>query len=314
MRITSIRYENATPQAVVDAVERALREPLDVKLEPIMVGGKIAHPERHILVGLKALVNADRVVDLLGTEAQIKAMNRALDLLPTVYHVVDVFRGAARHHVAQATWAAAYAEGMIPVHVNRYVRDARKEMGDPRALPYLKDLLRAGLDFAENVAQQPNPDDLLVWTNSDIGFKAGIVEFLRANVAPGQAASMRRTESNGQPHLGRDLFVFTRAWLESHFSEMPDYVIGAPTFDLGLVAMIRKHAGLSTHTTKKNMEQDWPPADLTPGYALHESHDSEWNVANVDSIPSVFWNKTRFRSWAKKYSPETKFTKGGSLL
>jgi hypothetical protein len=230
---------------------------------------------------------------------------------PNIFHVVDVFGSSPRHIEARATWMHAYAGGVLPVHVSGYPRDAKTELGDPRALPFLKDLLKAALD------QTTQGNDIIVWTNSDIGFFDGAAEAIRAHLdgKPVGATSMRRTESNGERHMGRDLFAFKAGWLMDHWDELPDYVIGAPAFDLGLVAMIRKYEGEDLPaTTKKNMLLDFPPADMPSGFALHQSHASEWDVNNVDSVPSVRHNKRLFHEWAKKYAPEIKFSKGGNLL
>jgi len=100
--------------------------------------------------------------------------------------------------------------------------------------------------------------------------------------------------------------------LHAHWDEIPDYVIGAPVFDLGLVAMIRKFHKLPP-LQMKNLDEDMHPADMKPGLALHQSHEPEWQVANMDSVPSIAWNKKLFRAWAKKHAPEVRFTPGGNL-
>jgi hypothetical protein len=52
---------------------------------------------------------------------------------------------------------------------------------------------------------------------------------------------------------------------------------------------------------------------MTPGWALHQSHTSEWVVRNMNSVPSVIHNKKLFREWCGRHAPETVFTKGGNL-
>ena len=225
-----------------------------------------------------------------------------------VFHVVDMFGKAERHRIAQATWPAAYAEGMTGIHCTNYPRDAKSELGHPLSLPFLKDILKAGID------QSSSPADVLIWTNSDVGLAPGAVAAIRNAVGIAGATSMRRTESNGHAHDGRDLFAFTVGWLEKHWDEMPDYIIGVPVFDLGLVAMIRKHAGIQIPTTMASMGQDYGPADMAPGYALHQSHASEWLVRNHHTLPATRRNKSLFVEWARKYAPEIKFTKEKNLI
>ncbi len=174
-------------------------------------------------------------------------------------------------------------------------------------MPFLKDILWAAIPQDSSECG----DHIVVWTNSDIGLKPGIAELLRRHVGEHGAATMRRTESNNGGHPGRDLFAFTIDWLHAHWDEIPDYVIGAPVFDLGIVAMIRKFHKLPF--SLKLMDADMHPAEIEPGFALHQSHDPEWQVANMDSVPSVAHNKKLFRAWANKYAPEIAFTKGGNL-
>lgn len=223
-----------------------------------------------------------------------------------ILHVVDTFGSAPRHHVAQATWGAAYADGMVPVHTGDYQRDAKTELRDPLALPFLKDILQVGRN------ESSHADDVICWTNGDIGWAPGATEAIGRHVRQHGAASMRRIESNGKRHPGRDLFAFTAKFLREYWDRIPDYVIGAPVFDLGLVALIRKHHRLPA-LTMKNLATDYPPADMPAGYVLHESHASEWNVKNVGSVPSVKWNKVKFLEWSKQFAPELRFSPGGNL-
>jgi hypothetical protein len=301
-----IRYSEAKPERVLEATKSA--SGLDVGALIDMchdlkrsVDAQKAFPEK-LEPGEDIRV---REVSLNQVDITISSRLAREIAKPKIFHVVDVFGSAPRHHVAQSTWAAAYAEGMVPVHVSGYAREAKAELGDARALPFLKDLLSVAINEADD------DNDVVVWSNSDVGLAKGTAAAIGAHVREHGAASMRRVESNGEHHIGRDLFAFTVKWLRDHWEEFPDYVIGAPVFDLGLVAMIRKSHGLPT--TMKNMKADMAPADMPAGYALHESHKSEWDVNNVDSVPSVRWNKEQFRNWAKKYAPEIRFSKGGNF-
>lgn len=222
-------------------------------------------------------------------------------------HCTDSYGHDARHHVAQATWISHYAEGVVPVHCHEYRRTARTELNDPRDLPFLRDIIDAG------AAQAEHDSDLIVWTNSDIGLGIGVFLALHESTLEHGCTSMRRTESNGQPHMGRDLFAFRKGWWIRHRDEVPDYVIGAPYFDLGLVALIRRHCGIETVSTKANMIEDFYPADTPPPGALHESHVSEWLRPRHQTLPSVLHNKRLFYEWAQRYAPEMKFSKGHNL-
>lgn len=298
-----IRYAEATPERVLKDVASAAGLDVGALIDFCHELNKTAFPEK-LEPGEDIRVREVSMdqVDITVSPRLAAEIGRPR---PVVFHVVDAFGSDARHHVAQATWGAAYAEGMVPIHVKATSRDAKTELGDPRPLPFLKDVLQVALE------ESKNPDDVIVWSNSDIGFKAGAVAVIAAHVRQYGAASMRRTESSGKGHPGRDVFAFTAQWLRDHWIEFPDYVQGAPVFDLGLVAMIRRFHRLPA--TLKNIAEDMAPADMTPGYALHESHAPEWQVPNMDSVPSVAHNKKLFREWAKRYAPEIAFSKGGNF-
>lgn len=262
----TIRYEHATPEAVVaEAVKILQSEKPTKKAKPLLKPA-------------------------------------------TLFHAVDLFGDDARHLKARASWNAAYQSGaVVPAHFAGGSRNAKSELGDPRALPFLKDVLWAAIPADST----KHGDDIVVWGNSDISFSDGFSECVRAHVGKHHAAAMRRTETNGQGHPGRDVFAFTVDFLHEHWDEIPDYVLGAPVFDLGLVALIRKFHGLPPITVAL-LNDDTHPADM-PSYATHESHAPEWQVSNMDSVPSVMHNRKLFREWAKKYEPLTKFTRGGNL-
>jgi hypothetical protein len=241
-----------------------------------------------------------------------QAMTANANNLERVFHVTDGFGTDARHHVAQSTWQAFYREGATPIRVVDYPRDAKSALGDPRPLPFMKDLLSAALEQTTSIY------DFVVWTNGDIGIGPGFLAALRAHMETDDgkvgACTMRRTESNGKHHMGRDLFAFRAGWLRYCWEEIPDYVLGAPAFDLGMVALVRRANGCKVPLTLKNMSQDFAPGDMPPGYALHQSHKSDWDVPNNHTHPSVRHNRKLFREWAKQYAPEIKFSPGGNLL
>jgi hypothetical protein len=207
-------------------------------------------------------------------------------------HIVDLFGKTPRHKRAQATWDYVYAQGVVPVHVTDYKRDATG-IGDPRKLPYLKDVLERGIQNARHDL------DVIIWTNDDVGFDAAIVEWARDAVVADGAMSMRRNESG---HIGRDLFAFTAKWLKDNFDKIPDYIQGAPCFDLALAAQIRKFYGI--FSTLENLHQDIWPAETVHRYALHEPHPSEWAGANENTYKANLWNKKLANEWFAQNNPQ----------
>lgn len=134
-----------------------------------------------------------------------------------------------------------------------------------RKLPFLKDILRKGLEMASEDL------DIIVWTNDDISFGPEIMEWCAKSVQADAAVSMRRNEED---HMGRDLFAFTKQWLKREFDDIPDFVQGVPYFDLALAAKIRKYHGIQT--TYDNLKDDIWPAETHHRLALHEPHPPSW--------------------------------------
>lgn len=206
-------------------------------------------------------------------------------------HVVNLFGTTPRHKRAQATWDLVYAQGVVPVHVTDYPRDAT-DIGDPRKLPYFKDVMARGLQNAKH------DKDVIIWTNDDVGLGAGVIEWALNSVVADAAMSMRRDESG---HIGRDLFAFTAKWLKENMDDIPDYIQGAPCFDLALAAQIRKRFGI--FSTLENLHLDIWPAETIHRYALHEPHESEWAGVNENTYKANLHNKKLANDWFRKHNP-----------
>lgn len=215
----------------------------------------------------------------------------------TAVHAVHLHGKTERHARAQATWGS----GLFPrrTSVETLPRTAQN-IGDPRPLPYLKDILAHSMTGCHD-------SDLILWTNDDVALLPGLTDWLRSHVALYGAASMRRSDA----HIGRDLFAFTAKWLRDNWEELPDYIIGTCDWDLGLAAMIRAKRGIVT--CLGNVGIDFYPCDATERLYTHEEHPSEWNVADVANVPSVRHNRECFRKWAEKYCPGIRFHRDGLL-
>ena len=216
----------------------------------------------------------------------------------TVHHVVDNWGDTERHARARQSWMAAYERHVQPCHITRYARSAM-QIRDKRNLPYFKDVMKAALAKCSR-------NDIIVWTNSDNGVTAGLGDWAKENVGVFGACSMRR----GVGHVGRDLFAFRSLWLQQNWNEIPDYILGASDFDLGLAALIRYKRGIVT--TKDNLAIDFLPCDSPNRVITHEDHPSAWMVD--PHAPANQFNRHQFMAWAKKYAPEIKFNREGQLL
>ena len=208
-----------------------------------------------------------------------------------IVHAVHIFGTSQRHKNAQLSWSRLYMQGVVPAHTSGYPRDAYNTIGDSRHLPYLRDIIWNGWLLAKD-------DGVVIWTNDDIGLGAGIVDWVNGFVVQRGAMSMRRDESG---HVGRDLFAFTSKWLKDNLDSIPDFIQGAPCFDLVLAALIRKQHGIES--TLGNLTQDIEPSESPHRLALHAPHPSEWAGAMEYKHPANLWNKKLAVEWCNKNMP-----------
>lgn len=202
------------------------------------------------------------------------------------------------------SWVGLYEQGVIPCHVWDYPRSGRS-IGDTRDLPYLKDILQAGL----NVSQ---PGDLIMFSNDDTILHEStpkiIQQMIRGKDAlssfrlnfnegkvPAPNANLKRICNQGGQCLGRDLFVFRREWLQLNFNSIPDFILGELEWDLVLSVIVRRTAGVMT--TKKNFTEIIPKCDLPRGYVIHENHERNWVDARFSNSPAKIHNNLLACEW-----------------
>lgn len=235
--------------------------------------------------------------------------------MPYIFHLVEQHpTNDPRISRARQSWSTLYNHGeMIPIHVKDCELNAR-HLGDKRDLPMLRLILARGRKVAK-------PDDLIVLTNSDSLLHPTLLLFLRQLRQP--AACSFRVNINGpvainlppailarryRPDYGRDLFVFTGAWLGEHWKDIPDCFLGELEFDLILAVLIRRSMGIETKTTRDF--HTLTKAELPLGYVLHERHAASWlNPINLES-PAKLWNKTMARAWYEDHGLQQLYTLG----
>lgn len=202
---------------------------------------------------------------------------------------------------AVASWIYHYSKGMLSCHVweYEYARIASESIGDPRRLPYLKDLLAEGL----KIAQQP--DDIVVLTNDDTVLHQKIVPAMTRMLQNVDAISSFRMNFKkkdmpaldtptakirqwGEACHGRDLFAFRADWLRRNWTAIPDMIVGEIEFDLVLAALIRIAAGVET--TKENFSIQQPSCELDRGFVVHESHERNWMKEEFSTAPARLHN------------------------
>lgn len=226
-------------------------------------------------------------------------------------------RGASeqkRKEAAQKSWDVLYTEhGVTPAHYWNYERTAMS-IGDVRSLPYLKDVLKAAMNQAAD-------NDIIFWTNDDIWLHPDIAELLKFHVSVYGACVSRRLDfdnlpspnispediSNaGVPHIGRDLFAATKGWLEEHWENIADSILGAPLFDFQLASLCRLEHGYNKQTQKSLFIHNIHPAEIPLGYVCHQKHTPYWTTQK-GSPPSHRHNEKAFKDWAEEHLEEIDF-------
>lgn len=237
-------------------------------------------------------------------------------------HEITDEKEIQRRSKALASWDSLYKGGrVIPVHYSTYKRTAI-EIGDSRRLPYLKDVLEKALTRCRK-------NDLVMFTNDDIILHPQLPEVLLRHLKLFDACSSQRVEFHYHPmpsldcspaafasraewHMGRDLFGFTRQWLERNWDEIPDFILGASDWDLCLAAMIRYKKGYDT--TKSGFLDVIPCCEIPLGYVIHEWHEARWSAKdNVNTSPSQVHNRRLFMEWSNKRMINFEFTKESTL-
>lgn len=228
-----------------------------------------------------------------------------------------------RRGIAQESWKALYAQNVIECHLHEavYPRNATG-IGDARRLPFLKDVLMHAMSIAD-------PDDIIFWSNDDNFLHPQLPDLLRYWVSLYECCCSQRCEFNNTPlppasappveftiqgrlHMGRDIFAFTKRWLEQHWDDIGDFILGASDWDLAMAALIRLQFGIQT--TRKNLEEVIFPAEIPRGYVSHSYHPSGWNKPGVtNTSPANMWNRRLFKEWASKHATHLVFDQNGCI-
>lgn len=204
-------------------------------------------------------------------------------IAPRIIHCVEAHmdrnpQETARKSFARASWNTLYGKGMVPAVYSRYARDART-IGDPRDLPFLKDVIANAIPAKGGVS-----GDIFVFTNDDIILHKNILPEIRRAVGAWGACSSHRCIVNTRPDInsealfptmfagdtGRDLFAFSWDWLKKYWDNIPDFVLGAPNWDTGLAGLIR-------YTTGDNSQvRNSSEREINKRYVCHLLHHPQW--------------------------------------
>lgn len=191
----------------------------------------------------------------------------------------------ARHNRAKLTWESEYARGpwiTSPISDSKLKRTS-KEIGDPRPVPMINDLVEAAI-------QSAGDNDLIILTNEDIHFAPGLTDTLmklRAQCGWSHRRDFSRIGatvtpiglSAGLKYPGIDFFVFSKEWWRT--VKFPPMWLGRQKWDLVMKAAMRLSDGIEIYCA-----------------TAHEQHASFWSTGNnMNTNPANRWNETEADKW-----------------
>lgn len=157
-----------------------------------------------------------------------------------------------RNDQARQTWQFHFDQGEVlefPVRDEQLPRTSQS-LGDPRPVPYVRDLFDWGLQFAQ-------PEDVVVYANRDLCVTTTLVEKIWQGVAAGNGAAVAvrrnwpqvpagrlcRSVRQLKPDGGYDLFAVTPGWWRAHREDMPDMLIGREAWDTVMRTLMEETGG-----------------------------------------------------------------------
>ncbi len=211
-----------------------------------------------------------------------------------VFHDLDLTGHPDRARVENARWTWVQMAGIdqaykfLPFTPTRTSRD----IGDTRAVPYLRDLLDAATEGAID-------SDIVVWSNLDICLVPEASRIIRRKLRRGPCCFSRRVDvDDARPHLfisdlhgravhgGTDLFAFRASWWRRRRLDMPDMFLACEAFDFVL-----RHLMLADH----------PLAEITPPIIYHERHEAFWaKKENIADNPAQKHNRGLAVEWCRE--------------
>lgn len=219
------------------------------------------------------------------------------DSRPTIYHVwsgKEKPDGDTRRRmtVARSSWnreRALYGKWVeTEVQRSALVRDSLT-IGDMVPMPFIHDMVNLAAKLAGD-------DDIILLTNSDIGFVTGTASEIAQECAAHGAAWAHRWDfhplmtktlatkeevQRGRWYVGIDVFAFTKRWWMEHRHDLPDFVLGREAWDWILKLLIQESGGQEIHAA-----------------CYHELHDSLWkNPGTRQNNKGNQYNRGFARRW-----------------
>ena len=218
---------------------------------------------------------------------------------PRIFHVWSDFTDTMdedtrrRHTLAVQSWNLEHRNGRwfnFPVHQTD--ADSRIK-GDPRPVPFLKDLLDRVFD------EDPDDRDIIAFTNCDVLFAPGITGRILHEVSRRGCAHTHRWDfaklghvfhqdsmvRRGKWYAGSDAFFMSVGWWKEHRDEFPDMLIAREHVDEVLRQLMKLHGGQEIEAA-----------------IYHERHESFWECSeNCKENPGNLYNKRLAQKWFKDH-------------
>ena len=184
-------------------------------------------------------------------------------VVPTLVHVHTTGGDSPRKQFARTTWETEYRTMekeylIVPVRLESgNFRRNSGTVGDPRCMPFVKDLAEAGLRMTRR------PGDVVVVSNDDVCLVEGALRKFVDRVREVGATYTHRRDFHkrhldaigaeaigfplspdevreGFPHSGTDLIAFTPQWWRDHaLPHFPDFIVGCEAWDTIMIMLMR---------------------------------------------------------------------------
>jgi hypothetical protein len=197
-----------------------------------------------------------------------------------------------RNQFAETTWEPHHESGkMIDVRIeDSLLTRSSKHVGDTVAIPYVHDLIDAGLQRAQQ-------QDIILFTNRDTCMSTELADRIHSKMESVDACfsyrrDFRRLTLHIEParirfgmfYPGCDLFGFRPCWWAHYRELMPDMLLGYEAWDRVMRELV----------SKSHLAQDPSFTDLI----YHESHPNVWeHPKNRKAHPCQIHNRQLARSF-----------------
>lgn len=195
-----------------------------------------------------------------------------------------------RHQEAKASWYRAYKHSADAEWVHCAVaegslkRSAATVLGDPKPLPFIKNILEAGMEQA-----RAQPSDIVFLCNEDVAIAEDIeIDLIATRMGWASrrdfmALPRRVTKESiakGSAHPGADAFFFVAGDWPQLRDKFPDMILARSRWDLVYRSVLQRNGGKEIVNV-----------------LAHVAHPQKWIAAEEE--PAGLWNIKLFEEYEK---------------